>query len=102
MWFNPPLNLKTKTKIGKLFLNLSGKHFSPHNKLHRLFNCTSVKISYSCLPSMNSYTYMHKHKVLNDKTNETGIKNCNCRNKILVPYQIVINIKPYISSQHLL
>ena len=30
---------------------------------------------------MNSYTYMHNHKVLNDKPNEVGINNCNCRNK---------------------
>ena len=30
---------------------------------------------------MNSYTYMHNHKVLNDEPNEMGINNCNCRNK---------------------
>ena len=30
---------------------------------------------------MNSYTYMHNHKVLNDKSNETGNNNGNCRNK---------------------
>ena len=30
---------------------------------------------------MNSYTYMHNHKVLNEKPNEMGINNCNCRNK---------------------
>ena len=24
---------------------------------------------------------MHNHKVLNNKPNETGINNCNCRNK---------------------
>ena len=30
---------------------------------------------------MNSYTHMHNHKVLNDKPNEVGINNCNCRNK---------------------
>ena len=30
---------------------------------------------------MNSYTYMHNHKVLNDKPNEMGINNCHCRNK---------------------
>ena len=34
---------------------------------------------------MNSYTYMHNHKVLNDKPNETGINNCNCRNKDTYP-----------------
>ena len=71
----------TKTKIGKLFLNLLDKHFPPHNKLHKLSNQTNVKISYSCMPNMNSYTYMDNHKVLNDQTNETGINNCNCRNK---------------------
>ena len=28
IWFNPPFNLKAKTKTGKLFLNLLDKHFS--------------------------------------------------------------------------
>ena len=87
--FNSPFNLKTEAKIGKLFLNLLDKHFPPHNKLHRFFNRTSVKISYSCMPNMNSYTYMHNHKVLNDKPNETGINKYNCRNKLFL-YQIVV------------
>ena len=37
IWFNPTFNIKTKTKIGKLFLNLLDKRFPPHNKLHNLF-----------------------------------------------------------------
>ena len=37
------------------------------------------------MPNMNSYTYMHNHKVLNDKPNETGIINCNCRNQDTSP-----------------
>ena len=37
------------------------------------------------MPNMNSYTYMHNHKVLNDKPNEMGINNCNCRNKDTCP-----------------
>ena len=45
IWFNPPSSLKTKAKIGKLFLNLLDKRFPPHNKLHKLFNQTTVKIS---------------------------------------------------------
>ena len=28
---------------------------------------------------------MHNHKVLNYQPNETGIKNCNCRNKATCP-----------------
>ena len=85
MQFNPPFNLKTQTKIGKLFIYLLDKHFPPLNKLHKLFNRTTVKISYSCMPNMNSYTYMHNHKVLYDKPNETGINNCNCCNKETCP-----------------
>ena len=33
------------------------------------------------MPNVNSYTYIHNHKVLNDKPNETWINNWNCRNK---------------------
>ena len=33
------------------------------------------------MPNIKSYTYMHNHKVLNDKPNETVIDNCNCPNK---------------------
>ena len=39
---------------------------------------------------MNSYTYMHNHKVLNDKPNEMGVNNCNCRNKDNCPLQTVV------------
>ena len=77
IWFNPPFNPKVKTKNSKTFCNLLDKHFPPHNKLHKLLNWTNIKISYSCMPNMNSYTYMHNHKVLNDKPNETGVNNCN-------------------------
>ena len=34
---------------------------------------------------MNSYTYMHNPKVLNDKPNETGIDNWSSRNKDTCP-----------------
>ena len=74
-----------KTKIGKLFLNLLDKHFPPYNKLHQLFKRTNVKISYTCIPEMSSYTYMYNRKVLNDKPNEPRINNCICRNKDICP-----------------
>ena len=81
IWFNPPFNLQTKTKIGKLFLNLQKlANYSTSNCIG-LFNRTNVKISYSCMPNMNSYTYVHDHKVLNDKPNKPGMNNCDCRNK---------------------
>ena len=36
---------------------------------------------------MNSYTYMHNHKVLNDKPDETGINNATAVIKTIVFYQ---------------
>ena len=42
------------------------------------------------MPNMNSNTYMHNHKVLNDKPNETGIDNCNCCNKDTCQIQYII------------
>ena len=69
--------VKAKTKIGKLFIIFLDKYFPPDNKLHRRFKPTNVKISYSGMTNMNSFTYMHNHKVLNNKPNETEIKNCN-------------------------
>ena len=41
--------------------------------------------NYSCMSCMNFYTNMYNHKVLNDKSNETRINNCNCRNKDTCP-----------------
>ena len=37
------------------------------------------------MPSMNSYSYIHNHKILKDKPNETGISNYNYRNKDACP-----------------
>ena len=37
------------------------------------------------MPNMNSCTHMHNGKVLNEKPNETGINNCNCRNRDTCP-----------------
>ena len=36
-------------------------------------------------PNINSYTYMHNHKVLNDKFKKTEIFYCNCHNKDTPP-----------------
>ena len=83
--FSPPFKVKAKTKIGKLFIIFLDKYFPPDNKLYRRFKPTNVKISYSGMANMNSFTYMHNHKVLNNKPNETEIKNCNWPNKDTCP-----------------
>ena len=54
------------------------------------------------MSSMNSYTYMYNHKVLNEQSNETRMNNCNCRNKDTCPLpntfkQNALFIKPTLS-----
>ena len=45
------------------------------------------------MPNMNSYSYIHNHKVLNDKPNETGINNCNCGNEDTCPLPNICQMK---------
>ena len=50
--------------MGNFFLSLIDKHFSPHHKLHKLFNRNSVKVSYSCLPNIKSIINTHNRKII--------------------------------------
>ena len=54
IWFNPPFSANVRTKIGRKFLNLINKHFPKENKLHKIFNKNSIKVSYSCMKNMNN------------------------------------------------
>ena len=51
-WFNPPYSDNVKTNVGKKFLNLIDRCFTPGHKLHKLLNRNTVKVSYSCMPNM--------------------------------------------------
>ena len=35
--------------VAKSFLKLLNKHFPKTKKLHKIFNCNSVKVRYSCI-----------------------------------------------------
>ena len=58
-WFNPPFNKHTTTNIGKKFLQLLDNCFPPQNKLHKLLNRNTVKLSYSCMPNMKQIISNH-------------------------------------------
>ena len=49
IWFNLPFSLNVKANVAKMFLQLIDTRFSPANKLHKIFNHNTVKISYSCI-----------------------------------------------------
>lgn len=79
IWFNPPFNQSVKTNIGGKFLNLIDKHFG-NNDLKKFFNRNSIKVSYSCLPSMEAIIRGHNRRLLS-KSNASQEENkaCNCR-----------------------
>ena len=78
IWFNPPYSKSVKTNIGKTFLQLLSKHFPPNNKMHKIFNENTVKISYSCMRNISSIISSHNRNILYPKPKTFG---CNCRNK---------------------
>ena len=89
IWFNPPFSANVKTKIGRKFLNLINKHFPKENKLHKIFNKNSIKVSYSCMKNMNSIIKSHNRRILKKFINQEieEENKCNCRNKSTCPLQ---------------
>ena len=59
IWFNPPFSKNLIPKAGQKFLKLIDKHFPVGSKLQKVFNQNTVKVSYSCMPSMGSITKQH-------------------------------------------
>ena len=45
IWFNPPSSRAVSTNSGKKFLQLLHHLFPPSNKLHKIFNNNTVKVS---------------------------------------------------------
>ena len=83
------------TNIGKIFQALVDKHFGHEraDKLHKLFNRHTMKLSYSCTPNMKTLIKAHNTKVLSKKSQEQTTQNseqihnqqtpqlCNCLRK---------------------
>ena len=85
IWYNPPFSKNVKTNIAQKFLQLIDKHFPPSNKLSKLFNRNTVRVSYSCNENMRSFISRHNKAVLKSQTKHTeprstkDTRNCNCR-----------------------
>ena len=89
IWFNPPFSKSVSTNIGKEFLKLLDKHFPPHNKFNKIFNRWTVKVSYSCLPSMKSQINQHNKKILKPtltNTEEEDERACSCPSNRVCPF----------------
>ena len=62
------------------------KCFPPTNKLHKILNRNTVKISYRCMPNMKQIISNHNKTILNkDSNTESKTSNCSCRIKEACP-----------------
>ena len=81
-WFNPPYSKHIASNISKQFLKLLDTFFPPTNKLHKILNRNTVKISYRCMPNMKQIILNHNKTILNkDNSAESKTNSCNCRIK---------------------
>ena len=65
--------------VAKTFLRLTNKHFPRSNKLNKIFNRNTVKVSYSCTENMANIIKGHNNKLTNTKVRQQLA--CNCRVK---------------------
>ena len=79
IWFNPPFSRNVTTSVAKRFLNLLDVHFPKSNKLHKIFNRNTVKVSYCCTENLSSIIKTHNKKVTNEKI--TPRNQCNCKSR---------------------
>ena len=89
LWFNPPYSQNVETKVGKCFLQLIDQHFPKSNPLHKIFNCNTVKLSYSCMSNVKSIISIHNKAQINkpSKQSDQIDNSCNCRNKNACPLE---------------
>ena len=91
LWFNPPYSQSVKTNVGAKFLGLVDKHFKD-TPLQKYFNRNTIKVSYCCMPNMETIISNHNRKILkveneNSKKENENKKLCNCRNTLTCPLQ---------------
>jgi hypothetical protein len=87
IYYNPPYCQSAKTNIGKSFLNLIDKHFGKDHDFHHLFNRSTVKISYCCMPNAKSIIQSHNKRILaKEEENTANVrKMCNCPKRMTCP-----------------
>ena len=64
VWCNTPFSSNVMTNLGKRFFGILNKHFPENSELAKIFNKNRVKLSYSCMPNMQSNISGHNKKIL--------------------------------------
>ena len=72
-----------------MFLSLINKYFPASNKLHKVFNHNTVKVSYSCMGNMKSAINQHNMQILpkKDQPSNSAERKCDCKNSYNCPLQ---------------
>ena len=78
IWYNPPFSRNVATNVGLSFLKILDEEFPKGHVLHKIFNRTTVKISYSCMLNLKRKLDGHNKSTLR-KTNIVPPKAFNCR-----------------------
>ena len=83
VWFNPPFSDYVSTTIGRHFLKLLHKRFLPNQRLRKICNKSTTKISYSCMPNMEAIISRHNKRLTNHNVIEQQptARTCNCQQK---------------------
>ena len=77
--FNPPYNENVKTNVGREFLNIICKCFPKNNKLHKIFNKNTIKLSYSCMPNIRTIIEGNNKRKLAKGSKDSVQKNAIVR-----------------------
>lgn len=92
-WFNIPYSIHIKNNIPKEFYEIIDNNFPPSNKLSKIINKNTVKISYSTSPNLiRNIIGTNRAKI--EKANNNNLENnrnenrgCNCRVAIECPLE---------------
>ena len=82
IWFNPPFSMNVKTNIGGKFLALIDKCFPKNGPLGKIFNRSTLKLSYSTCPNIKQILSSHNKKVLAESLPQEKKKTCSCSKAI--------------------
>ena len=74
-----PYDQSVKTNIGREFLKILGKCSPVTNKLNKIFNRNTVKLSFSCMPNVKTTVEGNSKKILrNSKSTAEAERKCSC------------------------
>ena len=88
IWFNLPYNRNVKSNIQRQFLRLIDQSFPVGNKLRKIFNRNTLKLSYSCMRLQRVYGWRYASLLLANSRLVSVTELC------------AFQIAPYLSSTH--